>query len=329
MHWHNYGRSVHAVLPVALLAVAAPAIVLAVVVVSRRRLRAEAPAVPPALAAEAVALARRQRHRLTWALGTGAAAGLYCAAVQLGRPDLLGLPVLLAPVLAASTVLLVLLLAPATGLGTVGAGTRAADLAERRAWSFAPRWGFVLPASATVLLLAYLALTARLAAPDDGGRMRAYTLRCPDAGVLATATPYPGGFYGVPLASGAVLVVLLAALVLGRIARRARLGGPETFGLDNALRAAASRTVLGVATAGVLMPFGAVLVLGGGSGIGMPGHLDGECSAVALTVGGWTQRVAGLLLVVLGTGLAFAVPAMARTGLTAAEPESAPQEAPR
>jgi hypothetical protein len=314
---------VPAVLPVALLAVAALVVVLPVAVVSRRRLRTAAPAVPPALAADAAVLGRRQRRRLTWALGTGAAAGLYGAGLQWGRPDLLGLPLLLAPILTAATVLLVLLLAPAAGLRTVDPATRAADLTERRPWSFASRWGLVLPASATALLLAYLALTARRATPDDGGRMRAYTLHCPEAGAVATATPYPGGFYGVPLAIGVVVVVVLAALVLVRIARRARLGGPDTFGLDNALRAAASRTVLGVAAAGVLLPFGAVLALAGGSTLGVVGNFGEECRAAAVTAGGWTQSVAGLLLVVLGTGLAMAVPTTARTGL---RPEPAAAE---
>lgn len=118
-------------------------------------------------------------------------------------------------------------------------------------------------------------------------------------------------------------MVLLAALVLVRISRRARLGRPDAFGLDNALRAAASRSVLGVAAAGVMLPFGAVLVLAGGSPLGMAGHLDGECSAVAVSVGGWTQLVAGLLLAVAGTALARAVPVTARTVLRDATPEGA------
>jgi hypothetical protein len=303
-----------AVLP-ALLPLVALIVVLPVALLSWRRLRAESAAVPPGLAAEAVALDGRQRRVLTWALGTGAAVGLYAAIVQIGRPDLLGLPVLLAPVLAAGAVLLVFVCAPAPRLSEVDTTPPAADLAERRPWLFAPRWGFALPASAAVLLLGYLALTAALASADSGGRMRGYTLDCPAGSMSSTASPYPGGFYGVPLALGTAAVVVLAALAVARIARRPRLGGQETFGLDDALRAAATRAVLGVATAGVLLPFGAVLLLAGGATHSVVGNVDAVCAAGSLSIGAWTQSISGQLLVALGTGLALAVPAAARTGL--------------
>ncbi|HEY0357811.1 MAG TPA: hypothetical protein VGD11_04470 [Mycobacteriales bacterium] len=305
-------------LPAALLPLAVLVVVLPVALLSRRRLRTTAVTIPPELATGALALGGRQRRVLTWALGTGAAVGLYAAIVQVGRPDLVGLPVLLAPVLAAAAVLLVLVVAPPSPPSGLP-GPSDVDT-EGRPWSFAPRWGFVLPASAAVLLLGYLALTAGLATPDDGGRMRAYTLACPSASMESTATPYPGGFYGGPLALGAVAVVVLAAVALARIARRPRVGGPETAGLDDALRAASTRAVLGVAAAGVLLPFGAVLILAGAATYSVARNLDGACSTAALSTGAWTQNVVGLLLVVLGTGLALAVPVTARTGLRTAAP---------
>ena len=311
-------------LPAALLPLAVLVVVLPVALLSRRRLRTTAVTIPADLATGALALGGRQRRVLTWALGTGAAVGLYSAIVQVGRPDLVGLPVLLAPVLAAAAVLLVLVVTPPPRPSEVSGlpGTSDVD-AEGRPWSFAPRWGFVLPASAAVLLLGYLALTAGLATPDDGGRMRAYTLACPSASMESTATPYPGGFYGGPLALGAVAVVVLAAVALARIARRPRVGGPETAGLDDALRAASTRAVLGVAAAGVLLPFGAVLILAGAATYSVARNLDGACSTAALSTGAWTQNVVGLLLVVLGTGLALAVPVTARTGLRTAAPAEA------
>jgi hypothetical protein len=309
------------VLPAALLPLAVLFVVLPVALLSRRRLRTTAVTIPAELATGALALGGRQRRVLTWALGTGAAVGLYSAIVQVGRPDLVGLPVLLAPVLAAAAVLLVLVVAPPSPPSGLP-GPSDVDT-EGRPWSFAPRWGFVLPASAAVLLLGYLALTAGLATPDDGGRMRAYTLACPSASMESTATPYPGGFYGGPLALGAVAVVVLAAVALARIARRPRVGGPETAGLDDALRAASTRAVLGVAAAGVLLPFGAVLILAGAATYSVARNLGGACSTAALSTGAWTQNVVGLLLVVLGTGLALAVPVTARTGLRTAAPAEA------
>jgi hypothetical protein len=304
-------------LPVALFSLAALLVVLLVALTTRPRLRTGPVAVPPDLADDTVALARRQRRVLTWALGSGAAAGLYSATVQLGRSDLLGLPILMAPVLAAATVLLVLLLAPAPRLSELDTG--AAD----RPWSFAPWWGFVLPASTAVLLLGYLVLAARNAVPDDAGRMRAYVSTCPSISSGSWASPYPGSFYGVPLAIGTVVVVALAALALARIARRARLGGPETFGVDDAVRAATTRAVVSVASAGVLLPFGAVLMLAGGSTLAEAAHLDGACSAAGLSVAAWAQSLTGLLLVAVGTGMAIAVPVTARTGL---RPATQPEE---
>jgi hypothetical protein len=113
--------------------------------------------------------------------------------------------------------------------------------------------------------------------------------------------------------------VVLAALALARTTHRPRLGGPETFGLDDALRAAATRTVLAVATAGVLLPFGAVLILAAAATRSVVRNVDAACAGGSLAVGAWTQSTSGLLLVVLGTGLALAVPATARTGLRDAD----------
>lgn len=135
---------------------------------------------------------------------------------------------------------------------------RRASLAPRSVRGVTPRWLRRITAAWAIALAATLATCAAVA--QDGVRLVA------TVGVsVRTTSPFPGAFYGVPIAIGIAVVLVGTGLVLRRVARRpAAL--PDDPAYDDASRLLSGHRVLrgtqlvvGWSLAGVLAVAGVAL----------------------------------------------------------------------
>ena len=246
-------------------------------------------------AGDAVVAARLRGARSRAAACLGLAAVLLVGGAVLGTtvPRLLGLPLAVAPGLAAAAALLGFAALP---VGTpASTGPVSASLDRRTAWTYGSRASFALPGVLAVATLAFLGWAAAVAAPDEQGLSREYAVVEPTLG--AAAGPFPGGFYGAPLAVVTVLVAAAAHLALRRLASAATLPRRDQAEADRRWRTASTRLVLHLAGAALLAQLGAVVLLAGSAV---------RRVAASLTAMGSTQGPdggAGLVLVLAGAAL--------------------------
>jgi hypothetical protein len=148
---------------------------------------------------------------------TGLALGALAAVWAAGQGQL-GIGLLLAPTLLGVGAVLGVLAADATAPAPTGA-VRVADLTPRRFFDFLARRTMVALGCAGALLVSLLVFAATTASPDDLGRAgRAFGYRCGDVSVVRG--PWPGAYYGLPLAAMLGAATLGCGFALRRMARR-------------------------------------------------------------------------------------------------------------
>lgn len=223
-------------------------------------------------------------------LGAGLAGGYVVSNVNLGIGigPLLSLPVIGGGVLAG--VLIGELTAPGPGHNP----TRHAQVEIRQVRDYLPRRMLVLVGFITALLALVLCAATFVAVPDDLGRAgRAVSIVCAD-GTTSVVGPWPGIYYSAP--TGVVVLVgfILAALTVGRIARRPRVSmDSASRALEDAIRRQTAFTVsaaYGVLVAGPLTGIGLI------SGLKL---LD-NCGPPMVHAAGWA-------LVAIGVGALVAL----------------------
>lgn len=259
----------------------------------------------------------RARSRALLGLVAAAATAVGLLALQGARPGWLGLPLAVAPGLAASAGLLVFSAVPAARRPPAPATSGSLD--RRHPWSFAGRRPFAVPALAGAVLVVALGAGAALASPDAQGRRRTFTAVSADGVVTGTASPFPGGYYGLPVLVVALLLLAAAWLALHRVATTSALPGPGLQAADRRWRTASTRVVSRMATAALLGYAGGVLAVGGSAvhrtAAGMA--LNGVDGFGAAATGAAVVAVLGALLLLLG-GVAVGGAVAAALGTTAA-----------
>lgn len=213
----------------------------------------------------AVSAARRHaRQTSAAALVLGAAAAAWVAVVDLGNtsPGGQGTTVLLVPITFALVHTGVLAVGESTWPRPAGE-VRRARLVRRGLLDAAPPWLVRATAGAVALAVVTVVLGAVLAAPDGRSYTRTFPGNGDGTGLLtATASPFPGLFYGGPTVIG---LLLLAAAVLGTlwvVADRPAVATQDDR-IEAALRRASAHRVLRAATAAVLVDTGGLLAIGG------------------------------------------------------------------
>ncbi len=189
------------------------------------------------------------RWRVAGLLTGVAAAALVARADPLGRGLLLATPLIGLGVMAG-------VLAGELRVPRPSGVTRTAGLEVRRARDYLPRTLAPLVGVTTCALLGLVAVTTLTAAPDDLGRAgRSVQMTCRvltgtgTEQTLASAGPWPGSFYSLPLAAAVLGGLLVAGAAVLRVTRRPRQSGNRE--LDDALRRNAVAAV--VAAVGVLV----------------------------------------------------------------------------
>ena len=247
--------------------------------------------------AGATGLARAARWTTGWRLA-GVACGSVAAAVSANGPaSWLGM----GQALAAPAFTLCLLAGVLVGEASIAresGPTRTALIEVRAVRDYLPpvltRWLIALTGALAVLLVG----AGLLGGADDLGRAgRTLTLDC-GGGVATSSGPWPGTFYGLPIAAAVLAGLVAAALVLGRIVGRPRLGADQAGRAeDDRLRRQSSRAV--VAACGILV----AVPLTGSAVFASAVLVAADCGPGWLGFAGWVA--AGLGLVSLVSAGAF------------------------
>jgi hypothetical protein len=269
-----------------------PLLLLAVVVtVSWGLVRARR--TPPSREAAVAAGRVHARRTAAAAVGLGAAAAVYVGTAELGNsaPGGLGVTALLVPIAFGVVHTTVLGLGELTWPRPDG-GIRRARLVRRGLLDAAPRRLVLTAVVAGAVSVATLGGGAMLADPTGRGFAGA------SGPVHSRATPFPGPFYGLPAASGLVLLALLAVAVLWIVANRPAVDtGDER--IETALRTASAHRVLRAAAGVALVVDGGLLFVGGNA---VRSVADGTAQALlgmagaAVAVLGIVSLLAGLVL---------------------------------
>jgi hypothetical protein len=236
--------------PLGLLLAAVVTVALATAVVRRS---------PPSREAAVAAGRTHAVHSAGAALLLGFLAAGYVGATQLGNdsPGGLGVTALLVPITFGVVHTLVLAVGELTWPRPEGA-VRRARLVHRGLLDAAPRWLVRLAAVAVGLAVVTLVGGALLADADG----RSFTDGNPLQGGLATASPFPGSFYGLPAGIGLLVLALTTAVALRIVANRPAVA-TEDEGIETALRRASTHRVLRVAVGVPLFVTGGLLFVGG------------------------------------------------------------------
>jgi hypothetical protein len=245
-----------------------------------------------------VAAARRHaRIASSAALLLGAAAAGWVAVTEVGNtaPGGLGITVLLVPVTFA------LVHTVALGVGELTwprprGEVRRARLVRRGLLDAAPRWLVRLAGAVAAAAAVTVVLGAVLAGPDGRSYTAVLAEGAPDGAGRQTATagPFPGLFYGLPVAIGLLVLAAAALGALWIVANRAAVA-TEDDRIEAALRRASAHRVLRAGTAAALVDTGGLLAIGGMAVRISPGPVAGLGIAVA---------VLGMLAMLAGVAVA-------------------------
>lgn len=252
-----------------------------------------------------------ERRRTLVAIGFAVALLLIGASTAVLFPQWLGLGAAVTPAVAGAGGLALYAATPPSEMGTEHS-RRSASLQPRRPVTVAPRGSVVAFGGAVMLQLTLLALTGLTSSTDDLGLRRAITFATDFES--STSGPYPGWFYGLPLAGATLLLVASTWFALRRIAGTASLPGVGLENLDRMWRAKAAKIVITLAGAGVWLQIGGVSAF---AGISMANaRLSGTATgwqvlATCLLVLSALAVMLGMASLVLAATRAFALPAEA------------------
>lgn len=247
------------------------------------------------------ALQAAHRTALRWRW-VGLGLGIVASALTVNA-DSLGCGLLLTPTVLGLCVIVGVIVGELTAIPR-RQGVRTAALETRAVADYLPRRLTGLVTASTVDLGALLVTTTPMGSADDMGRAGRSLSRQGSPGmwgIFASASPWPGLFYSVPLGIAVAAGLLVAAVALRTVVLRPRGGSaPDLVAADNVLRrrpaeavAAATGVMVAASVSGVSLIAGARL-------------LSFQCPPTSWTVlGGVLLAVAVLMLLLVGACLAL------------------------
>ena len=207
------------------------------------------------------------------------------------------------------------------------AGARSADLRPRTVGGFGPAWGFALPSAGAGVLVAFLVYAGIVSgARADQTDNRAITVVFSDNS--ATAGPFPGWYYGVPLLVVTAVLVATVAITLRRIAGYPAPTSPGLRGADLAIRRTSTRLVMKLSSTGLFGYAGCVLVAAGiatWSAATLRWGVDDVWHTEVNRAAWWTGQVqmwtgAGFVLLAIALGASLLIDAWTTPQVSASAP---------
>lgn len=281
------------------------ALVLAVIIVwmlTRRRRRVE---LPPHLGPVIAAARRRALVAVLFAV----VIFITTVVAGIGLPSLLGIPIAVAPLVAAAAGCLLYSATPPRDVALDPRRPRAAALA-RRSWITVIPLGW-LRASVEIALIfvGIIVFCGLTAAPDDLGRARAVSFET--ASRASSASPYPGWFYGIPALIALLLLIVATVVALQRVGSTAAFPDAEDQDADRQWRRASASVVLGLTAGAMLFSLGGFALIAGrsmGNAI-IPGATPTLWSVIAdtLLIGGVLVLVLSVISITLAALTTFTI----------------------
>ncbi|MCK2037416.1 hypothetical protein KZC51_14885 [Microbacterium sp. SSW1-49] len=267
-----------------------------VVWIAVQRRRGDAPS------ARLVPVLRAARRRALIAVLFAATVFLAGALAGSSMPGLLGLPFVVAPLIAGSAGMLLYGATPPRLVMLRDDEPRAAQLVPRSALSAVPvRWAvfFLVAVAILVFVVLFCGMTAGV---DEQGRSRIIGFQADD--VASWSSPYPGWFYGVPTLIALVVLSVCALVALQRISATPAFPQPSDAPLDRLWRRRSVEVLLKLGIGAVLFSLGGIAVTAGlamGNAV-----IDGSTPMVWSVVADalWISGAVALLLSVVSVTLA-------------------------
>ena len=239
----------------------------------------------------------RERRLVMLVRFAGVAVGLAFAIVLVTAPGFLGLDLamgrgpMLAPVGFGLATLLGIIGGELLARPAPSSGPRQASLATRRVRDYLPTGYATALAFCIVAAGATLALTTATADTDElSGAARLLSHACsPSEG--ASRSPYPGGYYSLPLLIGLALSLGAAAYAARRVVLRPRGAAPDTG--DDVLRRRSLSAVAGGLGIAITAPLAGVSFIAGTALLGI------SCQAGWFVPVGWLLIANALVAVVV------------------------------
>lgn len=193
------------------------------------------------------------RAHLLLALGTFVAVVVASFAVHAALPGLFGLPIVVGPGIAAAAGIAAFGALPFRGVPSKGA--RVASLRVRTAREVVGGRTLVGPVAALGVLVAVLVATGLTADRAGYSTGRAVSAQHGDLG--ASASPYPGAYYGMPVMIACALLLLSMTIAVRRTVLLPAVSRDPA--VDGPWRRAVGEALASIATAGILLYLGGVL----------------------------------------------------------------------
>lgn len=305
-----------ALMAVILVAVAT-ATVVGLLVRSGRRPGLRAATAPPAV----VTLLRGARRRALSAVGVTVTASGALFMAGFAVPELLGLPVLLAAPLASGAGMVLYAATPPSSYPVGPEEVRTASLTPRGPLTYVSARAGIAPLAALLVLVVFVAFAGITSSADDSGLSRAITFSSDDR--AASASPYAGWFYGVPLLLACVLLTVATLAALWRVSATPALPAGSLDGIDAAWRRGTIGVLSAIGVFAVCLPLGGAAAVSGAAILraahdGVDGGWIGI--GIGLVAGGVLSLVVAVLSASSAMHGAFALPAL---GTSAVRPEAA------
>lgn len=231
------------------------------------------------------------------------AVGLLIAMVSLGFavPWALGVPLAVAPTVAASGGLLFYAFPGQRGFRVPENSVRSASLEPRSPWALARHPSVWLPAGTALGLTLFLVFTGVTASSDEFGRSRSITVSTPFSS--SGASPYPGWFYGAPILLGVALLLASTFIALHRISKIPAFPLPELAEIDRKWRLGSTRIVSAISGTGLLVTWAGVMLIAGNAlhsvNSGADGSASGAAAGMVFTILGMVAFIASMVAITL------------------------------
>lgn len=223
---------------------------------------------------EVLAVLTSAQRRAWGSIGVAVALLLIMLVIGSSLPSTLGLPLALAPMIAATGAILLQTIPGQRSFQASKSAVRSASLEARSPWAFVSKPALWAPILGAIALAGFLIFTGLTASADDFGLARALHIETENMGT--GGGPYPGWYYGVPLLIAAAVLLgttLLAHIRLSKIAAfpRADLGE-----IDATWRSGLARTVSAISVTGLLLTLGGVALFASRVILSIQGSLRGH-----------------------------------------------------
>lgn len=210
---------------------------------------------------EVLAVLTSAQRRAWFSIGVAVALVLIIISINAAMPASLGLPIALAPMVAATGAILVQAFPGQRSFQASNSTARSASLEARTPWQYVSKPALWVPILCTLALTGFLIFTGLTASADDFGLARALHIQTENMGT--GGSPYPGWYYGIPLLLAAAALLGATLLAHARLSKIAAFPRTDLSDIDRTWRHGMARIISAMSVSGTLVTLSGVSLFGG------------------------------------------------------------------